>query len=85
MTTVSGRAPGKRDPVVACGVGVRAQAVSGQQIVEPAACVAPHRPPCDPLGAVGVAGPRRQGAQVGNHVACAQTSPRLSSHSSRET
>ena len=71
MTTVSGRAPGTRDPVVAGGVGFRAQPLGGQQLVEPAARVTPHRPPRDPLGALGVARPRRQGAEVGNHIACA--------------
>ena len=71
MITVSGRAPGRVIQSVAGGVSLGAQPLGRQQVVEPATGVAPHRSPGDPLGAVGVAGPRGQGAEVGNHVACA--------------
>ena len=70
-----------RDPAVAGGVGVGAQTLSGQQVVEPAAGVTPHRAPRDTLGAMGVARPRRQGAKVGNHIACAHVVPRAVHHS----
>ncbi len=62
---------GQRDPVVAGGVGFGAQPLGGQQVVEPAAGVAPYRTPRDTLGAVGVAGPRRQGAEMADDLACA--------------
>ncbi len=59
------------DPVVAGDVGFCAQPRLNQHEVEPAACVTPDRTPRHSLGAMGVAGPRRQGAKVGNDVACA--------------
>ena len=60
----------QRDPVVSGGVGFRAQPLGGQQVVEPAARITPHRAPRDPLGTLGIAGPHRQGAEAGNHSAC---------------
>ena len=71
MMTVSGRAPGTRDPVVAGDVAFDVQPFVSQQAAEPGACVTPHGTPRDTLGAMGVAGPRRQRAKVGNHIACA--------------
>jgi hypothetical protein len=57
------------DPVVAGGVGFRAQPLFRLEVVEPAACVSPDRTPRDTLGAMGVGGLRRQGAKVRNHIA----------------
>ena len=56
----------QRDPVVAGDVGLGAQSFRASTVVEPAACVTPHRTPRHPLGAMGVARPRRQGTEVGN-------------------
>ena len=76
-----GSRAGQRDPVVAGDVGLGAQPIAGQPLVEPAARVTPHRPPRHPLGTLGVARPRRQGAEVGNHVRCGHRSTSARDHS----
>ena len=75
MITVSGRAPGSVVQRLPAASLLGVQARSGQTLVEPGSRVAPNRSPRHALGAISVAGPRRQGAQVIDHVTCAQVSP----------
>jgi hypothetical protein len=62
-------------------VGFSPQPRISQHAVEPAACVTPHRTTGDSLGAMDVAGPRREGAKIGNHVACTHVGSSPTDHS----